>query len=334
MILDNPFHVLGLTADCAARDKARREGQVKAYLNVGKSLAFPDDLYFEGCRRNRTTVERALSALQDPRDRIGYGLFWFCGTDVLSGYGMDLVVRGDLQGALGAWERVEDRPPTLRTAPSLNNLGTACLLLALTARKGRPAGVSDPRAYLHRGIRAKAQLVGRLPRPELSAFCATFSDKMAARDADDIVAVFGESLERFKAQAQTYGLELSTRSLVTLLDSGGPRAAALSDGFAHGPSTELERALRACAAAYESDASQAATAGKQLMAVAKVQLAELATVVSTDNLKYTSLADRVVCELLDAAVAHHNHHADSGDVPLPVARVCLSLVRYFQQDRV
>ena len=79
MILDNPFHVIGLPADCTAREKARREGQAEERISrSGSALAFDgDDLFFEGCRRNQATVERSLSALHDANDRIGYGLFWF-----------------------------------------------------------------------------------------------------------------------------------------------------------------------------------------------------------------------------------------------------------------
>ena len=61
MILDNPFHILGLLADCSTLEKTRREARAKAYLSVGKPLVFQDDLYFEGCRRNQATIERALN---------------------------------------------------------------------------------------------------------------------------------------------------------------------------------------------------------------------------------------------------------------------------------
>ena len=331
MILDNPFHVLGVLANCGTRVKAKREAQIKRYLEVRKPLVFQDDLYFPGCHRNEATVDRALRALHDARDRIGPGLFWFTRGNVLDDHGIRLLAEGDLSGALAIWQRIEDRPPTRNYASSLNNFGTICLLITLAGKSPGQrwsSGSSERVDYLRRGLQAKARLVGGLTGQDLSAFCATFSDEMATRDPEDITAIFAESLEQFKGEAEKYGLELPTSTLVALLDSGGPRTAGLKQRFALGPRQELERAIRASEATYTQDASKAAGAGKQLMTVARAQLPELAAIVSETEFAYTSLADRVADELLDAAVAYFNHHLEADAVSLRVASASLSLVRY------
>ena len=170
MILDNPFHVIGLPADCTAREKARREGQARAYLKVGKRLAFDgDDLFFEGCRRNQATVERSLSALHDANDRIGYGLFWFTRSGLLDDHALPLVRRQDLRGAFRIWEKIEGRLPTRQYASSLNNFGTLCLLVGIKAQSGWPKDISVRTEYILRGLRAKARVVGSLSGQDLSS---------------------------------------------------------------------------------------------------------------------------------------------------------------------
>ena len=73
MLLDNPFHVLGLPADCTAKELTQRESRIRAYLEVGKPLAFDDDLLFPKCKRNSGTVKVASTALQDAGQRIKAG---------------------------------------------------------------------------------------------------------------------------------------------------------------------------------------------------------------------------------------------------------------------
>lgn len=331
MILDNPFHVVGLIANCGIRDKSAREAQIRRYLEVRKPLVFQDDLYFRGCRRNAGTVARALTALHDARDRIGPGLFWFTRDSVLDDHGLRLLIDGDLSGALEVWQRIEDRLPTRKYASSLNNLGTLYLLTTLARKSPEqdlPSPSCEPVDYLRRGLLAKARLVGCLSGPDLSSFCSTFSDEMASRDANEIAAIFAESLEQFKVEAEKYGLELPIGDLGDLLDSGGPRTAALKDRFAYRLRQEIERSIRTCRSAYSQDAANGAAAGNKLMAVAQDQLPELAAFLSETEFAYASLADRVADELLDASIAFFNNHSEAGTVSLSVASSCASLERY------
>ena len=331
MILDNPFHVLGLIANCGTREKAGREAQIKRYLEVRKPLVFQDDLYFQGCRRNEVTVARSLAALHDARDRIGPGLFWFTRGSVLDDYGLRQLIDGDPIGALEVWQRIEDRLPTRNYASSLNNLGTLYLLITL-ARKSPgqdwPSRTCKPGDYLRRGLRAKARLVGCLSGPDLSSFCATFSDGIATRDPNEIATIFAESVEQFKGEAEKYGLELPAGDLRSLLDSGGPRTRELKDQFAYGLRQELERSIRACRAAYSNDASNGAAAGNNLMAVAQNQLPEVAAFLSDTEFAYASLADRVADELVDTSVAFYNSHSEADTVSVQVVSSCVSLERY------
>ena len=331
MILDNPFHVVGLIANCGTRDKTARETQIKRYLEVRKPLVFQDDLYFRGCRRNEGTVARALGALHVARDRIGPGLFWFTRGSALDDHGLRLLVAGDLRGALEVWQRIEDRLPTRKYASSLNNLGTLYLLIPLavkTPEQEQPSGAWEPTGYLRRGLLAKARLVGCLSGPDLSSFCATFGDEMACRDADEIAEIFAESLEQFKGEAERYGLELPAGDLGDLLDSGGPRTAALKDRFAYGLRQEIERSVSRCSAAYSDDAANGTAAGDKLMATAQKQLPELAALLSQSDFAYSSLADRVADELLNASISFFNHHSNADTVSVQVATSCASLEQY------
>lgn len=331
MILNNPFHTLGLVANCSKREETRRGSQIKRYLEVGKPLVFQDDLYFPGCRRNAITVESALTGIQDARDRIGPGLFWFTRGASIDESAIGMLHSGDLHGALAIWQRVEGNSVELESASSINNLGTVSLLIALSGRSpGQElSGLADRArmGHLRRGLKAKVRLLQRLRGPDLSSFCASFSDEIATQDPDKITDIFVESLELFKEEAESHGLELPTRTLVSLLDTGGSRAEALRQRFAVAPRQELERAIRQCASAYKQEPSQALAAGRQLMKVAREQLPDLINLVSASDFVYTSLADRVARELLDAAVQYHNHQVQRDTDSDRVASASAGLVK-------
>ena len=80
MLLDNPFHVLGLPADCSAKELTQRESRIRAYVEVGKPLLFEEDLLFPKCKRNSGATKAASTMLQDSGQRLKAGLFWFTRT--------------------------------------------------------------------------------------------------------------------------------------------------------------------------------------------------------------------------------------------------------------
>ncbi|MCY3677490.1 MAG: hypothetical protein OXH66_07795 [Gemmatimonadetes bacterium] len=334
MILDNPFHVLGLLADASVPQRAGREGQIKAFLRAGRPLEFDDDLFFPGCRRNQGTVDRTLRDLHDAKDRIRFGLFWFTGSGgVLDDHALRVLRGGDLQGAISVWARVENRPLDARIASCLNNLGTACLLAGMTGLPPGhrwPDGSRERAKYVRRGLTVKARFVGSLGGTDLSAYCKTFGDDIAARDPEGIGELFGEGLEQFAEEARKFGLNIPAAVLAQAVKDGGPRTAPLAARFVGMSRRELEQALVACENAEPRDAG---SSGTRLMMVAKERLPDVAAVLGETSIQYTSVADRVCDALVNAAVTHWNHYNDASaesslEAGLKVARSCQSLVRY------
>ena len=334
MILDNPFHVLGLLADASVPERAGRDGQMAAFLEGGRLLEFDDDLYFPGCRRNQGTFDRALSDLYDAKDRIRFGLFWFTGScGILDDHALRVLRDGDLQGAISVWARVENRPPDARIASCLNNLGTACLLAALTGLppgQRWPDGSREQAEYVRRGLTAKARVVGSLGGTDLSAYCKTFGDDIAARDPEGIAEEFVEGLERFAEEARKFGLNIPAAVLAQVVKDGGSRTAPLAARFVGTSRRKLEEALVAC---EDADPKDAGSLAARLLVVAEEHLPEVAAVLGKTSIKYTSLADRVCEALLNGAVTHWNHYnsesaESSPETELQVARSCRSMVRY------
>ena len=216
MILDNPFHVLGLPADCTPREFATRSSRIKAYLNVGKPLVFEDDLYFAGCHRNATTVQNAHAALQSAQQKLRSGLFWFTRSGRLDAKTLDLISKGHLVEAYELLARIENRSAiSSHYISSVNNFGTLCLLMAMTKQRppNQPASIYRTSLVLT-GLSMKAKIIGMTNPDDFQAWCASISDDVAARDLEGVVNEFGTALHLLVEEVRKYGVGLGASDLV------------------------------------------------------------------------------------------------------------------------
>ena len=323
MILNNPFHVLGLPGDCRARELTARESRIKAYLSVGKPLRFEDDLFFPGCRRNATTTALASRSLQDTRQRVQWGLFWFTRSGILDDQAMRLVSSARLAEAFALLQKVEDRDPnTPQTTSSLNNFGSLCLLMGmLQPRRGEPdpdwwPGGETRASLLTRGLRAKAKLIGHSSIADLRALCASIGDELAAKDLGRVISDFGDSVNSFADEARKYGAELPVGDIVGTFAAGGARCARLRTSFTALPRQQLEIALRRCRESYEEKDNEdnALSAAERLWSAAEEPLQDLTDAIGKRAATYVSLADQVAEALLDGAIIFANHRNRAGGV--------------------
>ena len=326
MILDNPFHVLGLPADCTTKELNGRRSRAEAYLRVRKALEFDEDLYLSArCHRNSATLERAVTQLHDRRQRIQHGLFWFTRAGTLSAHALRLLARGKKRAAFEVLERIESRPVNATTASDLNNFGTLSLLLGLDPPDGERRSRND---WIQRGLRAKARLVGQLSEPQLTQFCALLGDELAARDPKAVVEGFGESLKRSIEEAELYSVQVPGRNLVKALEAGGPRLEPIKAELGSTVREEIERAIKACEASRKRNPSAANDAARELQAVLEVQLPALADATSADDYLYRSLADRAAETLVSTTTVYFNHHAELDGISLELIVQLLPIGEY------
>ncbi|MBK8341384.1 MAG: hypothetical protein IPK99_16010 [Flavobacteriales bacterium] len=79
MIRRNPYNVLGLLAGVPEKEVAKRKAQINAYLNVGKEIAFPEDIPIavEGLVRTKESVAQAIAEIDQYSKRAVHALYWF-----------------------------------------------------------------------------------------------------------------------------------------------------------------------------------------------------------------------------------------------------------------
>lgn len=77
-ISDNPFRILGVFSNASAKDIAGNKSKLQAYLRVNREVSFQiDNAVTMPLSRSAESVEKALSEINLPQDKIKHALFWF-----------------------------------------------------------------------------------------------------------------------------------------------------------------------------------------------------------------------------------------------------------------
>lgn len=318
MLLDNPFHVLGLPADCTAKELTQRESRIRAYVEVGKPLLFDDDLLFPKCKRNAGTVNVASTALQDGGQRLKAGMFWFTRSGLLDDAGFDrLKTQGPVQ-ALLHWHKVADREQvTARYISSVSNYATLCILMPLVLswdemkERVTPIGFKTRQQMVYRGLALKAALLGNTADEVLRGHLVAVTDEMTGSDIQRAVDQFGLAVKELVDECRKYGVTLAMSQVAKSLGQGGARCAGLMEPFVNEHRQDLEDALSECESSRSSSRSQGLKAGKKLLARAKSSLKELKRITGSDDLVHQSFVDRVVEEVLQGCIDAFNHAMDN-----------------------
>lgn len=79
VILLNPFRVLGVYCNASQREIQSNATKIKRYLEIGKQPSFKTDFneVFPPIERTQEMVDKALSQISQPRDKLAHALFWF-----------------------------------------------------------------------------------------------------------------------------------------------------------------------------------------------------------------------------------------------------------------
>ncbi len=77
IINNNPYRLLGVYTTSPQKEVVANQGKIKAFLNVGKAVAFPLDLngILPNVQRTEAGVAAAVSKLALPAEQLKYAQF-------------------------------------------------------------------------------------------------------------------------------------------------------------------------------------------------------------------------------------------------------------------
>ncbi|WP_301096275.1 hypothetical protein [Bacteroides acidifaciens] len=108
-ISQNPYRILGVTANTPKKDIIANVSKFKAFLKVGKPISGIFDS-ISGTSHIDRTVESIISAekaLELPIDRLRWTLFWFVNKTPIDKIALNHVQSGNIDKAIEIWSKVE-----------------------------------------------------------------------------------------------------------------------------------------------------------------------------------------------------------------------------------
>ena len=123
ILQNNPYRILGVYSNSPTKERLANHNRMKAFLKVGKSVFFPLDLpqYLSDINRTEASVADAESKLTLPKDQILYAQFWFIKTTPLDEVAFKHLLSGEIDKAEEIWQKKE-------CASSLQNLIVCSLM--------------------------------------------------------------------------------------------------------------------------------------------------------------------------------------------------------------
>ncbi|MDE6538498.1 MAG: hypothetical protein K2M13_10770 [Muribaculaceae bacterium] len=108
-IFQNPYRILGVTANTPKKDIITNVNKFKAFLKVGKHISGPFDLIpgIGHVERTVETIELAEKALELPIDQLRWSMFWFVNKTPIDKIALNHVQSGNIDKAIEIWSKVE-----------------------------------------------------------------------------------------------------------------------------------------------------------------------------------------------------------------------------------
>lgn len=289
IINNNPYRILGVYSTSSQREVVANQGKMKAFLKVGRQVSFPLDLneVLPDILRSEENVADAISKLSLPAEQLKYAQFWFSKCTQIDEIACGKLTNGDIDGAIEIWNKKA-------TASSLQNL-LVCSLIRNQLGNAISYAQTLYSSYSHEFVKmvsGENALVTseNLAHDFLNAICDEYKPSQ-----------FLEYITN--AEWKEYVGNKSTKPIIDKLIS----------------------AIDACKSSKGKGPTARLNAGTKLMNDTKTDLTQLRGFVSSNDLQYQMIADKLGLEILQCGIDYYND-SDAADA----AHKAMVLQKYAQ----
>ena len=109
ILQNNPYRQLGVYSNSPTKERLANHNRMKAFLKVGKSISFPLDIpqYLSSINRTEASAADAEAKLTLPKDQILYAQFWFMKATPLDEVAFNHLFAGEIKKAEEIWQKRE-----------------------------------------------------------------------------------------------------------------------------------------------------------------------------------------------------------------------------------
>lgn len=298
VIQNNPYQTVGLLVGATAREQDRQIKRLKQYIEAEQEPQ--DDFSFPALGNlNRTldSVEEAASKLNLDSDKINAALFWFWnGNPITDEAAFDALKDGDIETAYEIWDKLitrtdEDghrfwKPVTEKNYSAFHN----CSVINIIRANGN----------LHNAIASNLYF---LESDLVRKFVSAVADETHKTNKKELQLLFLNQLhsdiEANKKISLSKFLEiLNKHEFVAKQD--------FMKSFVQKPIEQIEQKIETAKNKRKANKANAANAGQELLTSIANDLTQLKNIVDANDIKYTSVADKVANEILQCSIDYYN----------------------------
>lgn len=298
IIKDNPYRILGVTANARMKEIQKNISKSNAYLSIGKTISFGfDDELFGKVLRDESSITKATNELQLDENRIENALFWIVEVNEIDSVANENIKKGKIDKALEIWEKkVSKSSINEENFSAYNNLAT--LLIA--------------KEKYAEAIRLKSNLLE-------SAYIQNFGRVVC----DDNYKVNTSSLtdsfiKRMITSLSETGIKES-KIINLFTDSSESIKDAVTNKFVQTPRSNLDKSIEEAKTLLKKGMSESFTnrrggdIGRDLMNKTKNDINQLKIILGVNHFNYKLYSDKLAIQLEQCGVAYFNANGDDYD---------------------
>ena len=301
LIQNNPYRQLGLLVGATARQENNHKTRINSYLDAKDEIPAQYIEYGFEClgkiERTTQSISSAMANLTLGEDRINSALFWFWnGNPITDEAAFDALRDGDIETAYQIWDKLitetnEEgkrywKPVTLKNFSAFHN----CSLINLI----------KPNGNLQNAIVGKLYF---LQSDFIDNFISTVVDGTHKTSSKELQLQFLNQLHSEIEKHKTISLEkfikiLTAHDFVAKQD--------FLKVILEKPINQIEQKIETAKNKRKVNKANGAKAGQELFESTSNALTQLKNIISTKDIKYTLIADKVANEILQCSVDYFN----------------------------
>ncbi len=289
ILRNNPYRLLGVYSNSPTKERLANHNRMKAFLKVGKPVSFPLDLpqCFSSIDRTEASVAKAEAKLTLPKDQILYAQFWFVKATPLDDVAFNHLFAGEIDKAEEIWQKRE-------CASSLQNRIVCALICKKYDLAIRCAEVLYGNTqYLNQFV---STIIGKGGNFDVSNLAFSFLDIFC----DEIGA---SKLLSFVTNS-SWKEHLGEKTVRPLVDS-------------------IQEAINIAQKSKGKGSNARLNAGEALRKNTRNAILQLKGFLSTKDLQYQMIADKLGLEILQCGIDYFNDSEESD-----AATKAMSLQKY------
>ncbi len=269
---NNPYRILGVYSNSPTKERLANHNRMKAFLKVGKSVSFPLDVpqYLPSINRTEALVVDAEAKLTLPKEQMLYAQFWFVKTTPLDDVAFKHLILGEMDKAEVIWQK-KDCASSLqnRIVCALVRKDYGCAITCAEALYGNSQHVNQ----------FVSAIVGNNGISDVSNLAFSFLDCLCGEvGADKLLSLITNN---------TWKSHIGEKAVQPLVDS-------------------IQGAINVAKKSKGKGANARLNAGETLRKNTRSSLLQLKSFLSTKDLQYQMIADKLGLEILQCGIDYYN----------------------------